>query len=161
MSVEAPSTATDAEVLERIVESDHDVVLLTANDGAGLVRRLRQLVRRSGQALYLWRQETGLLSLRDGDVPVPGGRRLTDALRIVQRSMHFGIYLFDGAGEILRPQDRALLAHIAQGHDGPVRRVVLMDADCDYDAELQAVSLRLRVNGGDQRRPRLRDGRWV
>lgn len=161
MNAETPAIDAGAEVLERIVTSERNVVLLETGDNAGFIERLRRVARRSGQALYLWRQESGLLSLREGDMAVPGCRRLTDALRFVRRSMHFGIYLFDDVGALLRPPDMVLLTQIARLGDGPARRVVLMGDAVDRGEALDAISLRLSVSGGDRRRPRLRDGRWV
>ena len=161
VSAETPVTDAGAEVLARIVESDRNIVLLETGDNADFVERLRRLARRSGQALYLWRQESGLLSLREGDMAVPGCRRLTDALRFVRRSMHFGVYLFEDAGTLLRPPDMVLLTQIARLGDGPARRVVLMGEATGYGESLDAISMRLSVSSGGMQRPRLRDGRWV
>ncbi|HET8897203.1 MAG TPA: hypothetical protein VFN09_00275 [Rhodanobacteraceae bacterium] len=161
MNDDVPTVDAGAEVLGRIVESSRNLVLLDTADSGDFVERLRLLTRRSGQSLYLWKQETGLLSLREGDLVVPGCRRLTDALRFIRRSMHFGIYLLQDVGELLRPQDTVLLAQIARLNDGPARRVVLMGPADDYSESLRAVSLQLSVSGGEHQRPRLRDGRWV
>jgi hypothetical protein len=161
VSVETASTRASADLLERIVESPHNIVLLETGDAGGFVDQLRQLARHSGQALYLWQADSGLLSLREGDMAVPGCRRLTDALRFVRRSMHFGVYLVDGGSELLRPQDMVLLGQISRLREGPARKVVLMGESLTLNDTLEPLCLRLSVSGGDQRRPRLRDGRWV
>lgn len=161
MSVGAAQNQTGAQLLERIVESPQNLVLLEVAQPATMVDQLRMVTRRSGQALYLWQEDTGMLSLREGDMLVPGSKRLTDALRFVRRSMHFGIYLIDADIDALRPPDLALLLQIARLRDAPSRRVVLMAPELAVHDSLEPLSLRLSISGGDQARPRLRDGRWV
>lgn len=161
MTVGAVQNQTGAQLLERIVGSSQNVVLLEVKHPATMVDQLRLVARRSGQALYLWQEETGMLSLREGDMLVPGSRRLTDALRFVRRSMHFGIYLIDAGMDVLRPPDLALLLQIARLRDAPSRRVVLMAPEFPVHDSLEPLSLRLSISGGDQARPKLRDGRWV
>lgn len=161
VAVEIAQNQAGAQLLERIVDSEQNLVLLETDDPEALVDPFRQLCKRSGQALYVWRGDTGLTSLRDGDMLVPGSKRLTDALRFVRRSMHFGIYLMQNATSALRPQDMALLLQIARLRDGPARRVVLMGANKGLNESLEALCMRLSISGGDQPRPRLRDGRWV
>lgn len=161
MSVEIAQNQAGAQLLERIVDSAQNLVLLETDNPTALIDPFRQLTKRSGQALYLWRADTGLMSLREGDMLVPATRRLTDTLRYVRRSMHFGIYLLQDAAAALRPQDMALLMQIARLRDGPSRRVVLMGASENLNENLETLCLHLSIRGGDHPRPRLRDGRWV
>lgn len=161
MSVDVAQNQTATQLLERIVDSGQNVVLLETDSPASLIDPFRQLSKHSGQALYLWRAEVGMMSLRGGDSVVPGTRRLTDALRFVRRSMHFGIYVLQDAALALRPQDMALLMQIARLRDGPARRVVMMGASATLNENLEALCLRLSVRGANRPRPRLRDGRWV
>lgn len=161
MSVGAAQNQTGAQLLERIVDSPQNVVLLEVANPMAIVDQLRLVARRSGQALYLWQDETGMLSLREGDMLVPGSKRLTDALRFVRRSMHFGIYLVNAGMDALRPPDLSLLLQIARLRDAPSRRVVLMAPRFPVHESLEPLSVRLSISGGDQPRPRLRDGRWV
>lgn len=161
MSVGTLQNQTGAQLLERIVESPQNIVLLEVAQPASVVDQLRLVARRSGQALYLWQHDTGMLSLREGDMLVPGSKRLTDALRFVRRSMHFGIYLVDANIGMLRTPDLAALLQIARLRAAPSRRVVLMAPELVVHENLEPVSLRLNISGGDRVRPRLRDGRWV
>lgn len=116
---------------------------------------------RSGQAVYLWQDDAGLRSMREGGMQVQVSNRLTDTLRFIRRSMHFGIYLVQVEASGLSPQSINLLAEIGRLKDGPSRRVVLLGRNPVIDERLESVSLRLSVSGGDTGRPRLRDGRWV
>ncbi|HET6631137.1 MAG TPA: hypothetical protein VFG73_00320 [Rhodanobacteraceae bacterium] len=161
MSLVVAQNPTGVQLLERIVDSDCNIVLLDVAKPGPVIEQLRQVVRRSGQALYLWQADSGLLSLREGDMVVPGAKRLTDALRFVRRSMHFGVYLIDGGAELLRPPDMALLMQIARLRDGPARRVVMMAPRLRVPANLESLCLRIGVAGDQAVRPRLRDGRWV
>ncbi|MDN5924124.1 MAG: hypothetical protein L0H70_03900, partial [Xanthomonadales bacterium] len=157
MNVGVAQNKTGAQLLELIVESRQNVILLEVAQPVATVDQLRLVARRSGQALYFWQAETGLLSLREGDMLVPGAKRLTDALGFVRRSMHFGIYLIDAGIELMRPQDLALLLQIARLRDTPSRRVVIMAPQLPVQEKLEPLCLRLSVSAGDQSRPRLRD----
>lgn len=159
MAVEVAQNRASAQLLERIVASEQNLVLLDVEQPGELVEPFRSLARHSGQAVYFWRAGEGMNSLRDGDIAVPGSRRLTEALRFVRRSMHFGIYLLENATAILQPQDIALLLQIAKLRNGPSRRVVLMGPQQKLNEGLDALCLHLSISGGG--RPRLRDGRWV
>ena len=148
-------------LLEHIVESPRNLILLETTQAEDFVAQLRQLARRSGQALYLWTPDTGLMSLRDGDVQVQGSRRLADTLRFIRRSMHFGIYLVAAENVLLTPQVNILLAQIGRLHDEPSRRVVLYAEQLEVSDVLENLSLRLGISNSNQAQPRLRDGRWV
>lgn len=148
-------------LLERIVDAPCNLIVLDTAQGCDLIDSLRLLARRSGQAVYLWQQEVGLRSMREGDMQIQVSNRLADTLRFIRRSMHFGIYLMEVDTTRLSPQAVNLLVEIGRLKDGPSRRVVLLGPSPVIDERLDAVSLRLSVSGGDQGRPRLRDGRWI
>lgn len=157
--MEVAQSQASSQLLERIVASEQNLVLLEVEQPEELAEPFRALVKHSGQAVYLWRAGEGMSSLRDGDIAVPGSHRLTEALRFVRRSMHFGIYLLENVTAILQPQDIALLLQIAKLRDGPSRRVVLMGPKQLINENLDALCLHLSISSGG--RPRLRDGRWV
>ncbi len=155
------SHAAATALLERIVDAPRNLIVLDTSQADELIEELRLLTRRSGQAVYLWQDATGLRSMREGDMQIQVSNRLTDTLRFIRRSMHFGIYLMQVDTSRLSPQSINLLAEIGRLKDGPSRRVVLIGSSPKIDDRLEAVSLRLSVSGGDKGRPRLRDGRWV
>lgn len=150
-----------AALLERIVDAPRNLVVLDTAHDNDLIQELRLLARRSGQALYLWQPDAGLRSLREGDMQIQVSNRLTDTLRFIRRSMHFGIYLMCVDSSMMTPQIVNLLGEIGRLRDGPSRRVVLLGEGLEVDERIGDACLRLSVSGGDQARPRLRDGRWV
>lgn len=150
-----------AALLERIDEAPGNLIVLDTASADDLIEGMRLLARSSGQAVYLWTEEAGLCGLRDGGMQVRTSRRLGDALRFIRQSMHFGIYLLKADNLQLTPTVINALLQIGRMRDGPSRRVVLLGARTVVDPRLAAMSLRLRISGGDEARPRLRDGRWV
>lgn len=156
-----PDDRTATALLERIIDAPCNLIIVETSQAPELVAEMRLLARHSGQALYLWSEEEGLYSLRDGSIQVDEGASLSDTLRFIRRSMHFGVYLLRLEHDQLSPQHVAALAEIARLQDGPARRVVLLMRDGTVAPRLGALSLHLRLAGGEATRPRLRDGRWV
>lgn len=150
-----------ASLFERILGAEHNLVLLDTADQDPLVAQLRLLARRTGQSVYVWRDEAGLRSLREGDVPVPGTKRMADALRYVLQSMHFGVYVFVEAVPHLRAPNTVLLRQIARARTTFDRRVVLMGAEIAMPDGFTEEVARLRYDTAAATRLRLRDGRWV
>ncbi|WP_132141553.1 hypothetical protein [Luteibacter rhizovicinus] len=153
---------TGTEVFEHILSAAGPLVALETGDSAVLVDQFRLVARRTGQAVYLWRQGEGLCSLRDAQARVPGCVRLGDALRYILQSLHFGVYLLDMPDTVLSATDSALLRQLARAQTEHVRRVVLLGVNATVLGALDNVVVRIDA---DWRlrviRPRLRDGRWV
>jgi hypothetical protein len=82
-------------------------------------------------------------------------------LRYVLQSMHFGIYLFVDFGEHLRPVDTLLLRRISRMQTVNERKLVFVGSHVELPEELEGMFDRLRADTDQQRRLRLRDGRWV
>ncbi|WP_049621487.1 hypothetical protein [Frateuria defendens] len=150
-----------AELFERILGAEAGLVVLEGYDGQGLIANFRAIARHSGQAVYLWQPENGLGNLREEHARVPGCQRLGSALRYMQQSMHFGIYLMQGLELPLSSMDNALLRQLARAPGGPLRRVVLVDPPAALAGHLGDVALRLKAPVNAPQRPRLRDGRWI
>lgn len=153
-----PDSSPASALLERIIATGGSLIVLRGGEAATLEQQLRQHARHSGQALYLWRDGTGLLSLRDGELPVPGCRRFADALRYVAQSAHFGVYFFAGCPQPLDAGLAPLLRQLARLPGERIRRVVLMDPRA-LPPGLDTVEL--AWTAGVSARPRLRDGRWL
>jgi hypothetical protein len=162
-SIATPASPTQegAEILERILAARSNLIALDGGEAVGLVSQLRPLVRRSGQAVYLWNPELGLGNLREEHVGLPGSQRLNIALRYMLQSNHFGIYLLQRLPLPLPMADATLLRQLARATTGHVRRVVLLDPPESLVSSFNDVLARLSCQSKPAQRPRLRDGRWM
>lgn len=150
-----------ADLLERILGARGNLIALDGGEGGDLVGQLRPLVRRSGQAVYLWNPELGLGNLREEHVALPGSQRLNIALRYMLQSNHFGVYILQRLPLPLPMADATLLRQLARATTGHVRRVVLLDPPETLVASFNDVLVRLSCQSKPAQRPRLRDGRWM
>lgn len=160
-AIDPVSMQAGGDVLERILATSSGLVLLQSEDIDLLVEQLRALVRRSGQAVYLWQPGAGLSSLRDAHVRVPDCLRLCNALRYMQQSMHFGVYFLSGLQLPLSATDDSLLRQLASAPQGFLRRVVLLNAPAALAEHLGDRADHLTCYESQPRRLRLRDGRWL
>lgn len=156
-----PTVQAGAEILERILTARGNLIALEGGEEVGLIDQMRLLVRRSGQAIYLWNPENGLGNLREEHSGLPGSQRLNIALRYVQQSNHFGVYLLQRPPLPLAMGDATLLRQLARANTGHVRRIVLLDPPQTLVASFNDVLVRLSCQPEAARRPRLRDGRWL
>ena len=154
-----PDPAITSALLNRILDSEHSLVLLRCADGDQLREQLRLHSIRTGQALYVWNDGDGLRSVREGQMPVPGSRRFIDALRYVTQSVHFGLYFFTGYPQPFDATTIPLLRQVAKLGGDRVRRVVLLDPETALPPAVEFCEM--GWNDGANARPRLRDGRWV
>jgi hypothetical protein len=159
--IATPTSHAGAEILERILSARGNLIALEGGEDVGLIGQLRLLVRRTGQAVYLWNPETGLGNLREEHTGLPGSQRLSIALRYVQQSNHFGVYLLHCPPLPLAMGDATLLRQLARATTGHVRRIVLLDPPPTLVASFSDVLVRLSCQPESAQRPRLRDGRWV
>lgn len=156
--MDAVNAPAGNDAFEAVLESDSPLIIYETSDPSALVEQFRLRARGSGQAVYHWTSEAGLVSLREGAVGVPGCRRFVDTLRYVMQSIHFGIYLIDDVSVPLADAEIRQLRQIAKLRTNHVRRVVLMCADTRLEASLgEAVVMRQ----AERIRYRLRDGHWV
>lgn len=148
-------------LFERILEAPRVLVALRGVGTPSLLEQLRLMARHGGQAIYLWRPGVGLSSLREAHAQVPGCLRLSEALRYIQHSPHFGVYLLEGLPALLSVADLALLRQLAGATTAHPRRIVLLDAAPSLLASLRDAALVLDAGELQPTRPRLRDGRWL
>ncbi|HEU4669709.1 MAG TPA: hypothetical protein VFR91_03285 [Dyella sp.] len=148
-------------LFERILSAPGGLIALEGGDMAALVQDFRAIARHSGQAVYLWQPDVGLGSLRDAHARVPGCQRLGNALRYMQQSMHFGVYLMSGIELPLSAMDATLLRQLSRAPSGHLRRVVLLDPPVALVEHLGEAIVRIGAEADLPVRPRLRDGRWV
>lgn len=160
-AIAPPPSHAGAEILERILAARGNLIALEGGESVGLVSQIKPLVRRSGQAVYLWNPEIGLGNLREEHVGLPGSQRLSIALRYMQQSNHFGVYLLQRLPLPLSMADATLLRQLARATTGHVRRIVLLDPPETFIASFNDVLVRLSCQPKPTQRPRLRDGRWL
>lgn len=159
--IASPASQAGAEILERILAARSNLLALEGGEEVGLVGQLRPLVRRSGQAVYLWTPEGGLGNLREEHIGLPGSQRLNIALRYMLQSNHFGVYLLQRLPVPLPMADATLLRQLARATAGHVRRVVMLDPPDALLTSFNDVLVRLSCQSKPAQRPRLRDGRWM
>ena len=159
MAMPTPSSGHD--VFERILAAPAGVVAVRSEDGEALLEQFRGIARHSGQAVYLWRPGQGLSSLRDAYARVPDAQRLGQALRYMQQSMHFGVYLLRELELPLAATDLTLLRQLARATTGHLRRVVLLNAPKALVEQLGDLIASIESEPERRQRLRLRDGRWL
>ena len=161
MNGEVSDVAMNALLFDRVLASKQTLVVVETDDVQAVLDQFRTFARRSGQSIYTWQDDIGITSLRESDVRVPGSKRMTDALRYILQSMHFGIYLFPEATPHLRPPNTGLLRQIGKIKGGNERKVVFISNKLSLPDSMDEMAERLTYAGVRPTRPRLRDGRWV
>lgn len=148
-------------LLDRIMQSPQQLVLLETASVAETLAQMRVLAMRGGTSIYAWEPASGLASLRESGLHVPGSKRMADALRYVLQSMHFGVYLFVDFAESLKPSDTLMLRRIARLQAANERKLVFVGADIELPEELDGMFERLSLEDDTYHQLRLRDGRWI
>ena len=92
---------------------------------------------------------------------MPGSKRMTDALRYVLQSMHFGIYLFVDFTEHLRPAETLMLRRIVRLQAANERKLVFVGDQVELPEAMDGMYERVAAESEMHRQLRLRDGRWV
>lgn len=165
---ENTSVFVTPQLFERIVGSEGSLVAIDTPRMDDVLGQFRQFALRSGSSVYSWSEGEGITSLRESEMSVPGSQRLADALRYVNGSLHFGVYLFPGLAAHLRfsaqrTQALALLRQIARNRGGGnnVRKLVIIDQRVSLSDGVDDLMTRFVDEPVSRRRLRLRDGRWV
>lgn len=148
-------------LLDRIVQSPQHLIALDTPNVAETLVQMRMLAMRGGTSIYLWEPESGIDSLRESGLHVPGSKRISDALRYVLQSMHFGIYLFVDFADQLKPADTVLLRRISRMQTANERKLAFVGSGFELPEELDGMYERIVAADQEQPRLRLRDGRWV
>lgn len=146
---------------QQIEAAESRLVVVYTRSHAELSQQLEPFSRRSGLSIYSWTQDRGFISLRDNGVVVPGTRRLPDALRFIQQSGHFGVYLLPCNGLSFTPPIVAQLRQVARADDGIGRKIVFLSEDGDIPATLSSYCSHVQLEPRSRAPLRLRDGRWI
>lgn len=148
-------------LFDRIVQSRQNLIAIETANAVDVIAQFRVLALRGGQSVYCWQEDSGITSLREHDVRVPGSKRVTDALRYILQSMQFGVYLFTDYADHLRPPNLGLLRQIARSHSVKGRKVVFVGAALQAPEGMEDLIERIAHRRIGHSRPRLRDGRWL
>ncbi|MFK7957518.1 MAG: hypothetical protein AB8B96_15570 [Lysobacterales bacterium] len=146
---------------DQLIEREENVVALHCEDVSVALKHFRVLCRHSGRSVYHWSPEDGLLSLKASDISVPGSRKLNDALRHVQQSMHYGIYVFSDIYGHLQHRGIEHLRSLAESSDGYQKKIILLGQEIRLPGLLADCVYHVFEQPEEHVRPRLRDGRWV
>lgn len=157
----APAPLAGIDIYERILTAPGGLVVLEHDNSPLLIEQFRVIARHNGQSVYVWDPESGMENLREAHARIPGSQRLGNALRYIQQSIHFGVYLLSQFSLPMSAMDSSLLRQLARAPAGHVRRVVLLDAPPGLVASFDDVAVRLSTTTPITQRPRLRDGRWL
>lgn len=150
------------ETLHQYIENaPSTIVAIYCRGAAEIVKALEGFARRRGTTIYAWTVDRGLISLREQGIVVPASRRLAEALRYVQQSAHFGIYLIPVAGAQLTPPIVAQLRQISRVSDGALKRIVLLNESGDLPTSILEYCAHLQMQPRSSAKLRMRDGRWV
>jgi hypothetical protein len=160
-SLMAPAPLAGSDIYERILTAPGGLVVLEHTDSESLIEQFRGIARHSGQSIYVWQPDAGMGNLREAHTRIPGSQRLGNALRYIQQSIHFGVYLLERFPLPMSAMDSTLLRQLARAPAGHVRRVVLIDAAPTLIASFDDVAVRISGMAQAAQRPRLRDGRWL
>lgn len=152
---------TQGELVERVLEDEARLLLVDVRDPQGLLEALTLAARRSGRSVYLWSESDGLTSLRESGIAVPGTRSLVEALRYMQQTQHFGIYLFRDYQAQLHGAAVGQLRQLARARSEPVRRAILLGKPDSLPHALAGIGPCLSDAGRRKPRLRLRGGLWV
>lgn len=148
-------------LFEAMLAADKNLVALHTSNAPLAMTQLRQLAMRSGQSIYQWEADIGLVSMRDATVRVPSTQRMGDALRHIQRSLHFGVYVFVDVERELQPAHGLLLRSISESRGPAARKLVFLGASFKPPTELIEAVEYMRCQGSRHVDLRLRDGRWT
>jgi hypothetical protein len=161
MLIEQPPPQVTPRLLEQILAARSNLVALRVGDVERILAEFRQIALRSGQSIYLWRPDSGVVSLRDTEMRVPGGLQLHDALLHVLQSIHFGVYLITGFEDALNAPVLRVLRRIARVRTGNDRKVVFVGTGFVFPGEIEETIEYISMQPVAGCQPRLRDGRWV
>lgn len=146
---------------EQLLESTSNLILFETPFPTELIEHMRLMAQRRGHSIYVWNSETGLTSLREHGITVAGSKRLSEALRFVLQSGHFGVYVFSAERSEFTPQVLALMRQIARAKEGGDKRVVVLGPALELPAPVERLAQVIKHRHGPSERLRLRDGRWI
>jgi hypothetical protein len=157
--------AANQQIVERfyegLVDRDERVLVLHTSDVPSALEQFGRLARRSGLSIYKWSKVSGLQSLKDSDISVPGSNELPDMLRYVLSSKHFGVYIVTDFGFQFGRRCEDFLLQIRRTEFGDARKVILVGENPKIPPWVSGHLVHVVENEPGEFRLRLRNGRWV
>lgn len=147
-------------MFESLLSADRNLIVMSTPEPLVALSQLCQLAMRGGQAVYSWEPGLGIAPMRDLRARIASTERLGDALRYIQRSRHFGIYVLVGAERELLAEHTGLLQAISEDGSPATRKLAFLCSSFNMPADLVDSVEYLRCNGASTARLRLRDGKW-
>lgn len=147
-------------LLKDILATDSWLSAVHTVDTQAVADRLKILCLKEGVAGYIWVEDVGLVSFREQDFAVPGTVRITDAMRYVKQSPHYGIYVFPEVPECYSRQ-LTQLAHFLERKKGQERRVILIGQQITLPKLIDNSIAHIALELNPVLMPRLRGGKWV
>jgi hypothetical protein len=150
-----------ARLNQLLLESPSVLVALYTKNTPEILKALETYTRRNAQSIYSWTMDRGFVGLREDSFVVPATRRIPDAIRHVQASVHFGTYLISASAVQFTPPLIAQLRQMARAQDGITKRLVFISEDGNLPASLTEYCAHIQLQPRSAARLRLRDGRWI
>lgn len=153
------ATSLTAQQVDDLLERPERILTVRSEDPDATMHRLEGHARHTGKAVYVWHPDQGLQSLKVNDMGVPGSARLSDALRYIANSRHYGVYAFVDFETQLNLSCIQLLHDIANMNTGNDRKIILVGREFRLPTKLAGLAAHLEH--ARERKLRMRDGRWV
>ena len=146
---------------ESLLESESPVIALDVDELEDALLHLRSLSRSTGRSFYAWNETTGLCSMKDSEITVPGCSKFIDALRYISNSLHYGIYIFSGFENQLTHNTQEALRKITKNTGQLKYTIILIGAGLKLPGILNDFIETISHKESDRPQLKLRDGRWL
>ncbi|WP_290651859.1 hypothetical protein [Aquisalimonas sp.] len=114
------------ENLNKVIELESRLATIETDVPERIVDGFKRLTLATGRAVYGWSPNDGLYRLGSERLFIPHTRGLSDALRYIAASRHYGIYLIRDFQDVLEKASVQRGFHRILAQDDGVRRLVLL-----------------------------------
>jgi hypothetical protein len=150
-----------ARLVDDLLSAEGRLLALHTPEQEAVVREFGRVARFDGQAIYKFEPTVGLRSLKDSDFVVPSTKRLNEAIRFIQQSMHYGVYVFTDYDDLLKQGFLVLIRQLVRSRHGSGKKLVLVGSNLRIPTVLADITSQFTHRQVIATRPRLRDGKWV
>jgi len=95
-------------MLEALIDSDVSLACIQTPKHASLIKAFSEIAADSGRAMYLWTPEKGLARMGIEHIPIPHSTDLGQAVRHINSTVHYGIYIVHRPGQRLQNDERTI-----------------------------------------------------
>jgi len=129
----------------QLIESGYAIGTIETHARERVEKIFKRYELTSDQAIYAWSPERGLYRVGWEYIRIPKTEPLAAALDFIACTIHFGIYVFYGAGQALRrPEIIARLRSFAQSQIKIRRMVIFVDEEIPQIPGLRSMVVQLR-----------------